>query len=346
MAAFGAPLAPVTDEASLKALGGKVVLLLGADWDEASQQLAQLLGELAKVERAPPIAFAAADAEACEALADKFGVEAVPTVVSLVGGSVRAKVECGDAAAVDALVTSLAAASAAAGAAVAEAEDEALAKAALDQRLQQLITASPAMLFMKGSPEAPRCGFSRKICELLTANGVAFGTFDILTDEAVRQGLKTYSDWPTYPQFYANGELVGGLDILQEMAAEDGGILPQLDLAADEPIKAPEDPADALNARLKALVTQSKAMLFIKGTPGNEKCGFSRTIVALLNDHGVAFDAFDILSDEDVRQGLKKYSDWPTFPQFYVDGDLVGGLDILQEMAAEDGGLKAQLGLE
>ena len=103
---------------------------------------------------------------------------------------------------------------------------------------------------------------------------------------------------------------------------------------------------DALTARLKALVTQSKAMLFIKGTPGNEKCGFSRTIVALLNDHGVAFDAFDILSDEDVRQGLKKYSDWPTFPQFYVDGDLVGGLDILQEMAGEDGGLKAQLGLE
>lgn len=76
------------------------------------------------------------------------------------------------------------------------------------------------MLFMKGSPAAPRCGFSRKVVEALEGAGLGgFGAFDILSDEAVRQGLKALSDWPTYPQLYVNGELVGGCDIVLEMAA-------------------------------------------------------------------------------------------------------------------------------
>jgi len=64
----------------------------------------------------------------------------------------------------------------------------------------------------------------------------------------------------------------------------------------------------------------------------------------LLQSQGVTFETFDILSDDAVREGLKKFSNWPTFPQFYVKGELIGGLDILQEMIA-DGGLKEQLGL-
>ena len=338
-------LAVLTDEASLTALGkGKVVVLFGADWDEPSQQLNQLFAELARLKKHPSVTLASADAEECEALAEKFGVEAVPTLVTLKGGDVAGKAEGVDAAAAAAAVEALDKEKVAT---MDADEAAAVAKVQLEQRMKQLIFSSPAMLFMKGSPEAPRCGFSRKVCELLQGANVPFSTFDILLPEHqdVRQGLKTYSDWPTYPQFYANGDLVGGLDILQEMAA-DGDLLGQLELQDPEPEDALEDPEAALNARLKALVNQAKAVLFMKGTPGNEKCGFSKTIVALLRDNGVEFDAFDILTDDDVRQGLKKYSDWPTFPQFYVDGELLGGLDILQEMAAEEGGLKAQLGLE
>ncbi|KAJ8960613.1 hypothetical protein NQ318_013905 [Aromia moschata] len=73
------------------------------------------------------------------------------------------------------------------------------------------------MLFMKGNRTTPRCGFSRQIIEILNNTGAKYETFDILTDEEVRQGLKTYSDWPTYPQLYVNGELIGGLDIVKEM---------------------------------------------------------------------------------------------------------------------------------
>ncbi|CAH1981158.1 unnamed protein product [Acanthoscelides obtectus] len=75
------------------------------------------------------------------------------------------------------------------------------------------------MLFMKGDRNTPRCGFSKQIIEILNQLNAQYDTFDILSDEEVRQGLKKYSDWPTYPQLYINGELVGGLDIVKEMTA-------------------------------------------------------------------------------------------------------------------------------
>ena len=163
------------------------------------------------------------------------------------------------------------------------------------------------MLFMKGSPDAPRYGFSRQIVEILQAEKVAFGHFDILTDEEVRQGLKTFSNWPTYPQLYAEGSLIGGLDIVKEMK-EDGELKAALPAAAT---------AEPLDARLKKLTAQSPVMLFMKGSPDAPRCGFSRQIVEILQAEKVAFGHFDILTDEEVRQGLKTYSNWPTYPQLY-----------------------------
>ena len=92
-------------------------------------------------------------------------------------------------------------------------------KEPLEVRLKKLTNASKCMLFMKGDPAAPKCGFSRQTVDLLQSLNAEFGTFDILSDEEVRQGLKTYSSWPTYPQIYIDGELIGGLDILKEMHA-------------------------------------------------------------------------------------------------------------------------------
>ncbi|CAH8460999.1 unnamed protein product [Schistosoma rodhaini] len=96
----------------------------------------------------------------------------------------------------------------------------------LSSRLHSLINKAPVMLFMKGSPEEPRCGFSRQIVSILRSNNAKFETFDILQDEVVRQGLKSYSNWPTYPQLYVKGELVGGVDIVRELA--DSGELAQM----------------------------------------------------------------------------------------------------------------------
>ena len=86
----------------------------------------------------------------------------------------------------------------------------------LDKKLAELVKAAPVMLFMKGTPSSPQCGFSRQLVGLLREKGVRYGFFNILADEDVRQGLKIWSDWPTFPQLYLQGELVGGLDIVKE----------------------------------------------------------------------------------------------------------------------------------
>jgi Grx4 family monothiol glutaredoxin len=84
----------------------------------------------------------------------------------------------------------------------------------LFQRLGELVKAAPVMLFMKGTPSAPQCGFSRQTVSLLREKGVRYGFFNILADDEVRQGLKEFADWPTFPQVWVDGELVGGLDIV------------------------------------------------------------------------------------------------------------------------------------
>lgn len=92
---------------------------------------------------------------------------------------------------------------------------------ALNDRLTKLTGAAPVMLFMKGSPSSPQCGFSRQLVAILREHQVRFGFFDILKDDSVRQGLKAFSDWPTFPQLYINGEFQGGLDIIKESIEED-----------------------------------------------------------------------------------------------------------------------------
>ena len=96
----------------------------------------------------------------------------------------------------------------------------------LARRLHSLMQQSKVVLFMKGVPDAPRCGFSRRIVGLLREQGVQFSSFDILQDESVRQGLKVLNDWPTFPQLIVKGEFVGGLDVVKEMV--DNGELKEL----------------------------------------------------------------------------------------------------------------------
>ena len=96
------------------------------------------------------------------------------------------------------------------------------------------------------------------------------------------------------------------------------------------------------DARMKNLIKKEKVMLFMKGSPDAPKCGFSRTIIGILGDEGVKFGHFDILTDDTVRQGLKVLSNWPTYPQLYVDGELLGGLDVVRELQ-EGGELKENL---
>ena len=89
--------------------------------------------------------------------------------------------------------------------------------AAIDQRIQTDITSNDVMLYMKGTPMFPQCGFSARVIQILTHMGVPFQTANVLEDDELREGIKAFSQWPTVPQLYVKGEFVGGCDIVTEM---------------------------------------------------------------------------------------------------------------------------------
>jgi len=94
-------------------------------------------------------------------------------------------------------------------------------------RIHQQVTSNPVVLYMKGTPQFPQCGFSATVAEILRRSGVDnYVAVNVLEDPEIRQGIKEYANWPTIPQLYVNGEFVGGCDILREMYAS--GELKQL----------------------------------------------------------------------------------------------------------------------
>ncbi|XP_057690477.1 glutaredoxin 3 [Corythoichthys intestinalis] len=288
-----------------------------ASWAPQCAQMNEVVAELAK--QHANATFVKLEAEAVPEVSEKYAIASVPTFVLFKSGAQVDRLDGAHAPELTKKVQRL----------VGSGSEPEAAPLDLNDRLKKLINAAPCMLFMKGSAQEPRCGFSRQIVALLRERNVSFSTFDILSDEEVRQGLKTYSNWPTYPQLYSKGELVGGLDIVKEMfeSGELDDVLPK---------------APTLEQRLKELINRSPVMLFMKGSKEEVRCGMSRQIVEIMNATGVDYDTFDILGDEEVRQGLKTYSNWPTYPQLYVKGDLIGGLDIVKELE-ESGELQEKL---
>ena len=87
----------------------------------------------------------------------------------------------------------------------------------IHEQIKQTVESDDVVLFMKGSPDFPQCGFSGRAIQVLRACGTQFATFDVLSDDGVRQGIKDFSNWPTIPQLYIKGEFVGGSDIILDM---------------------------------------------------------------------------------------------------------------------------------
>ncbi|KAG0588598.1 hypothetical protein KC19_2G255000 [Ceratodon purpureus] len=334
--------------------GGLVVVHFWASWCEPSLAIEPLFAQLAA--ETSQAQFFRVEAEEQSDISEEYEIAAVPLFIWIKDGVVVDKMQGANAPELASKVAKWAAASttapngkdasavsngvkkevpvvaapavpsqAAANATVAEAEKG---------KLHELVNSKKVMLFMKGSPEEPRCGFSRKVVNVLKDQGVEFGSFDILSDETVRQGMKTYANWPTFPQLYVEGELLGGCDIILEM--NENGELKEV--FAEKGIL----PKESLETRLKNVINQSTTMLFMKGTPDAPRCGFSTKVVNALKEEGIEFGSLNILEDEEVRQGLKTYSNWPTFPQLYYKGELLGGCDIVLEMKA-NGELKEAL---
>ena len=98
----------------------------------------------------------------------------------------------------------------------------------VQEQIKNVVEENSIMLFMKGSPDFPQCGFSGRLVQILQDCGVQFASADVLSDDQIRQGIKDFSNWPTIPQLYINGEFIGGSDIVTEMY-ESGELQAKLD---------------------------------------------------------------------------------------------------------------------
>lgn len=92
-----------------------------------------------------------------------------------------------------------------------------MAESVIFERIKEELAANPVVLYMKGSPVFPQCGFSAAVVQVLSELGVKFKGVDVLADPEIRQGVKEFSNWPTLPQLYVKGEFIGGCDIVREM---------------------------------------------------------------------------------------------------------------------------------
>ncbi|KKA28769.1 hypothetical protein TD95_002842 [Thielaviopsis punctulata] len=228
-----------------------LVVSFHAPWAAPCKQMAVVIETLASEYPAASTSWVSINAEELSDVSEQFDVTAVPFIVLLRNGTVLESVSGSSAARVRAAIEKHAAPSASATSASAapangvaaedavaaapeEPVDPAKAKEELFARLKDLVKAAPVMLFMKGTPSAPQCGFSRQMVALLRENSVKYGFFNILADDEVRQGLKEYADWPTYPQLWIDGELVGGLDIIKEEMSNDPDFLKPYSVKQDE----------------------------------------------------------------------------------------------------------------
>ena len=102
----------------------------------------------------------------------------------------------------------------------------------VQEQIKNVVEENRIMLFMKGSPDFPQCGFSGRLVQLLQACGAQSASADVLSDDQIRQGIKDFSNWPTIPQLYINGEFIGGSDIVTEMY-ESGELQAKLETVAN-----------------------------------------------------------------------------------------------------------------
>ncbi|KAL5338902.1 thioredoxin-like protein [Aspergillus crustosus] len=242
-----------------------VILYFHAPWAAPCAQMRAVLSALASqypVASPPTVSFISINAEELPDISEEYDVTAVPYVALLKGGQILETISGSEATKVrdaveryagsgsgsgitngagattippaltavpreDAPLTATQAPVSAGGqnAAAAPALTPEQTKEALFARLAELVQAAPVMLFMKGTPSAPQCGFSRQLVAILRERSVKYGFFNILADEEVRQGLKEFADWPTFPQLWVAGELVGGLDIVKEELENDPDFL-------------------------------------------------------------------------------------------------------------------------
>ncbi|KAJ5618654.1 thioredoxin [Penicillium herquei] len=208
-----------------------LVLHLYTPWTAYTTNLGPLLSSIASqcpATTPPIISFLNINAKKLPEIAKEYGISKAPCILFLRGGEILESIRETNATVIDSAIqrhsgitTSLIPATP---------EKPALSSEQLEAifvRLEKLVRTSPVMLFMKGTPQSPACRFSRRLVASLNERNIEYGSFNILSDSDVREGLKEFGDWPTFPQLWVDGEMVGGLDVVQERISTDPEFLSQ-----------------------------------------------------------------------------------------------------------------------
>ncbi|SDA03058.1 BZ3501_MvSof-1269-A2-R1_Chr11g02858 [Microbotryum saponariae] len=196
------------------------VLYFRADWAETCQQMDQVVQQL--VQRWDKVLFLSIEAESLPDISESFEVDAVPyfillRVESLAIDHLGATDPSPNALRPQLFLFPPPRTTPYPAGDITATRDSDESDEDLTKRCHELMKQSDVVLFMKGDRKTPRCGFSSKIVNILNEQDVEFTTFDILSDDAVRQKLKDLNEWPTFPQLIIKGEFVGGLDVVKEM---------------------------------------------------------------------------------------------------------------------------------
>lgn len=157
-------------------------------------------------------------------------------------------------------------------------------------RIEGLIRENPVFLFMKGTPEAPQCGFSYRVCEVLRGWKVPFRSFNVLADAEIRQGIKDYANWPTIPQLYINQEFVGGCDIIEELS-QSGELRPMLEEAyPGQTFEPPPPPAQVQSitpSQAQQMLSEDKDLVLLDVRTSEER-EYAKLGQSQLLDHKLA----------------------------------------------------------
>lgn len=307
------------EEVASKNRNKLIVLYFRADWAPQCKQVDDLMPDLVKDKELAHANFFKVEAEQAQDLSQQYGITSVPTFNVLLNKESVAKVEGVN---VPELVRKLKGLQT-------KVDLLPLVTPPANQdfmgKLKEITSKAPCVLLLEGTPEEPIGEHNQEAVEILKRLQVPFTGYNVENDTAFRDQILARITSPapaSYPLLFVNGVLVGGIEKMKKMVQS--GEMEKLVLATD------------LTKRLDKLINEAPVMVFMKGTPESPCCGFSRTLVEILRKAGITYKSFNILADEEVRQGLKKHSNWPTYPQVYVKGSLVGGLDIIKELDEAD----------
>jgi len=312
-----------------------VIISFWASWHPPSLQIVEVLKELCNEYKT--LSFFSVDAEKLESIAENYNVQSVPYTIVVKEGKVLEALEGAFPTKLVDLARKYSSSVSTSSTGVDKKASTSVDKQASGSStkrkspeagdIKKLIISHPVLLAL-----IPSQSTSQQAVEFLKNLKIIFNELDVSSNSDLQKGINEFSGHTEYPQLFVQGKYIGDYEALRALDQKKA-LLPLIPVTNQK---------QDLETRLRSLIAQEKVMIFMKGSPTQPQCGFSRKAVEILEKTKVKFGSFDILSDQQVREGLKKLSNWPTYPQLYVNGDLIGGIDIMSEMV-ENGELQTAL---